>query len=300
MSMTRTQRPGDELDLAAEQGRICALAAKGQRDLQRAAAAHPDLFSARPFDPALFSSIALAMAFSAPTCPVDELRFANRAVLWGFAVDWQVDYLAKSREDVDRVVADTLAVVDGAAPGAEDALGRFLAELRDELARTPGYARARGVWREEVARTLAAMAREWDWREATAGGRPPSYEEYLDNADNLACTVVNVAHWIRTGDAGVHDRLPELVAASDEVQRVLRLVNDLATHDRDREWGDLNAITLVGDADEVARRAAALTARCRETLADLAGRFPREADYLTRQLGYTSGFYGSTDFWGAR
>ncbi|MGK5741717.1 terpene synthase family protein [Micromonospora sp. URMC 103] len=288
------------MTLAAEQGRICALAAKGQRDLQRLAATHPELFSARPFDPALYTSISMAMAFSSPWCTTEELRFANRAVLWGFALDWQVDYLAKSREDVDRVTADTLAVVDGAEPAANDPLGRYLAELRDELAGAPGYAEARGVWRDEVRRTLAAMAREWDWREAVAAGEPPSYEEYLDNADNLACTVVNVAHWIRTGDAGTHGRLPELIAASDEVQRVLRLVNDLATHDRDREWGDLNAITLVGDRAEVARRAAALTDRCRETLADLAHRCPREARYLTRQLGYTSGFYGSTDFWGSR
>ncbi|MFC0504686.1 terpene synthase family protein [Micromonospora costi] len=293
-------RPDDELTLAAEQGRICALAAKGQRDLQRLAAGHPELFSARPFDPALYASIAMAMAFSSPWCAPEELRFANRAVLWGFAVDWQVDYLAKSREEVDRITADTLAVVDGADPAAGDPLGRFLAELRDELAGAPGYAQAWAVWRDAVARTLAAMAREWDWREATATGRPPSYAEYLDNADNLACTVVNVAHWIRTGDADIHRRLPELIAASDQVQRVLRLVNDLATHERDREWGDLNAITLVGDPAEVARRAAALTDECRGTLADLAGRYPREARYLGRQLGYTSGFYGSTDFWGAR
>ncbi|MET7749269.1 terpene synthase family protein [Micromonospora sp. NPDC005367] len=295
-----TYRSDDAMTLAAEQGRICALAAKGQRDLQRQAAAHPELFSARPFDPALYSSIAMAMAFSSPSCTTEELRFANRAVLWGFALDWQVDYLAKSREAVDRITADTLAVVDGAAPTVEDPLGRFLAELRDELARSPGYPTARSLWRDAVHRTLAAMAREWDWRASTAAGRPPSYEEYLDNADNLACTVVNVAHWIRTGDADVHRRLPELVAASDQVQQVLRLVNDLATHERDREWGDLNAITLVGDPAEVARRAADLTESCRKTLADLADRWPREATYLTRQLGYTNGFYGSTDFWGNR
>ncbi|MEV6375019.1 terpene synthase family protein [Micromonospora musae] len=293
-------RSDDDLSLAAEQGRICALAAKGQRDLQRRAAEHSELFSARPFDPALYSSIAMAMAFSSPWCTVEELRFANRMVLWGFALDFQVDYLAKSREEVDRVTAETLAVVDGAAPAAEDPLGRFLAELRDELTRSPGYPEARTLWREAVYRTLAAMAREYDWRESTAAGQPPSYEEYLDNADNLACTVVNVAHWIRTGDADVHRRLPELIAASDQVQQVLRLVNDLATHERDREWGDLNAITLVGDPTEVARRVAELTQSCRKTLADLADRCPREAAYLTRQLGYTSGFYGSTDFWGSR
>lgn len=290
--------------MAAEQGRICALAAKGQRDLQKRAAAHPDLFPSRPFDAGLFSSIALAMAFSAPWCTTEELGVTNRAVLWGFAVDWQVDHLAKSRGEVDRIMENSLAVADGASAGPDDPLGRFLAELRDDLAAVPAFSELRGLWREQISRTLTAMAREWDWkaaREAAPGGSgPPTFAEYLANADNLACTVVNVAHWIHTGDADTHRQLPRLVAASDEVQRALRLVNDLATYERDLEWGDLNAIMLAGDRAEIERWTDAQTDRCRELLAELTESCPRQAAYLSRQLGFTSGFYRSTDFWGSR
>ncbi len=56
----------DQMSAAAEQGRICALAAKGQRDLAGVAASHPDLFPGRPFDAALFSTVAMTVAFSAP------------------------------------------------------------------------------------------------------------------------------------------------------------------------------------------------------------------------------------------
>lgn len=290
----------DELSLAAEQGRICALAAQGQRDLQRRVQQHPDLFSVRPFDPALYSSIALAIAFSAPWCTPEELRITNRSVLWGFAVDWQIDYLASCRADVDRVVANCLAVADGAVPDADDPLGRFLAEVRDDLAEVPAFAEWGGVWRDEVRLAVTAMAREWGWRAATEDGRPPSFADYLDNAANLACTVVNVGHWIRTGDPTTHRRLPELVAASDAVQRVLRLVNDLATYQRDMSWGDLNAITVLGDPAEVRRRAEGLLTEARKILAGIGVELPRETAYLTRQVGYTSGFYGSTDFWGSR
>jgi hypothetical protein len=289
-----------QLASAAEQGRICALAARGQRDLQRRVAAQPDLFPGEPFDAALLSSISLAMAFSAPWCTAEELGITGRAVLWGFAVDWQVDHLATSRSEIDRITKACLTVADGAA--AEDPLGRFLAELRDDLAATPAFAGLRGLWREEIDRTLTAMAREWDWKTAAKDGTagPPTLTEYLDNADNLAATVVNVAHWIHTGTPETHRRLPRLVTVSDEVQRALRLVNDLATYQRDLEWGDLNAIMLVDDRTEIERRTAAQIDHCRHLLAELAPDCPRETDYLTRQLGFTSGFYRLTDFWGAR
>lgn len=284
----------DPVAAAAEQGRICALAAKGQRDLARCAAGHAELFPGRPFDATLFSSIALAMSFSAPWCTAEELALTNRAVLWGFAVDFQVDHLAQSRSEVDRIVKTCLTVVDGATP--DDPLGRFLAELRDDLAVTPAYAELRGSWRDATERTLDAMAREWEWKQA---GRP-TLADYLANADNLAATVVNVAHWIHTGDAGTHRALSRLVAVSDEVQRALRLVNDLGTHRRDREWGDLNALMLVDDPAEIERRLADQVDHCRRLLADLAPACPRQADFLARQLGFTSGFYRLTDFWGVQ
>ncbi|RGC67093.1 hypothetical protein C5N14_20065 [Micromonospora sp. MW-13] len=292
----------DQLSAAAEQGRICALAAKGQRDLQRHAARYPDLFSGRPFDGALFSNIALAIAFGAPWCTAEQLRLTNRAVLWGFALDWRIDYLAKSRADVDRVVAGALAVADGASPDADDPLGRLLAELRDELAGVPAFAELGDAWRGAVHRTVTAMAREWDWKTARErdGAPLPSFAEYLDNADNLACTVVNVAHWIWTGDAETHRRLDRLVTVSDEVQRVLRLVNDLASYERDLQWGDLNALLLVADRAEVDQRIVELVERCNELLAPLTGGCPLQAAYLARQIGFSSGFYRSTDFWGER
>lgn len=298
--MTMMDAPEDQLAAAAEQGRICALAARGQRDLQRCAAAHPELFPRRPFDAALFSSIALAMAFSAPWCTAEQLAVTNRAVLWGFAVDWQIDHLATSRAEIDRITAASLAVADGSP--AADPLGRFLAELRDDLAGTPAFAGLRGLWREEIERTLTAMAREWEWKTRAKDGTapPPGLAEYLANADNLAATVVNVAHWIHTGSPETHRRLPRLVAASDEVQRAVRLINDLGTYQRDREWGDLNAIMLVDDRAEIERRTREQIDHCRKLLAELAPDCPREAGYLSRQLGFTSGFYRLTDFWGAR
>ncbi|MFU8875587.1 terpene synthase family protein [Micromonospora sp. SL4-19] len=287
----------DQWAMAAEHGRICALAAKGQRDLQQRADSYPELFAPQEFDPALSGSIAMTMAFSAPWCDAGELQVANRLVLWIFALDWLIDYDAKTREDVDRLTAGCLAVADGATPEPGDALGGFLAEIRDELATGPAYRTHGPMWRAELRRVLDAMAREWDWKQA-GSDRLPTLEEYLGNAANLASTVVNVVHWIRTGDPATLSQLDELVTVSDEVQRILRLVNDLATYERDLRWKDLNALRLVADPVEVRRRLDELVGNARALLVPLSQNCPVQADYLTRQLGFSSGFYGSTDFWG--
>ncbi len=290
-----------DISTAVEQGRVCALAARGKHDLARYAAARPALFPARPFDDTLFGAIALAIGFGAPDATEAELRFTNRCVLWGFALDWLVDHVATTRDEIDRLAIRCLAVADGGRPAPDDDLGQLLAEQRDELAACPAFARARPYWRAELAKVLTAMAREWSWKTAPPGtSTPPTMADYLANADNLACTLVNVSYWIRVGDATLADDLPALVAASGTVQRALRLVNDLGTYDRDARWGDLNSIMIMGDRAGVREHLDELVDQCRAELAGLRVSHPAEAAYLTRQLGFSTGFYRLSDFWGER
>ncbi|GLW65877.1 hypothetical protein Arub01_41210 [Actinomadura rubrobrunea] len=294
-SLPRGAAEGDALAQAAEHGRICALSAEVQRDLQQAAEAYPELFTGRPFDATLFGAVALANAFGSPDDRADDVAVAARTSLWIFALDWQIDYLAEERATVDRIVAECLAAADGTDDDATP-LTRFLADLRDRLAAAPAFERLRPVWRDELARMLRAMAREWEWKH---GAARPSFQEYLDNADNFGSSLVNVSHWIVTGDAAAFDRLDALREASDEVQRVLRLLNDLATYHRDVNWGDLNALLLPGvERSTVTREIGERIDRSRRLLAPLREACPREVRYLERQIGYSLGFYGGTDYWG--
>src|SRR5207245_1250962 len=89
--------PSAELSAAIEHGRICALAAECQRDLQDDAAAFPGLFPPSPFDARLFSTVALANAFGSPWETRERLRTAARTSLWVFAADWAVDHKATTR-----------------------------------------------------------------------------------------------------------------------------------------------------------------------------------------------------------
>jgi hypothetical protein len=281
----------------AESGRICALAGQAQRDMRRWAEEYPGLFSAKPFDDALFSTLALATAFSGPWLDRGQQRMANRAALWCFGLDWLVDYIARSEAEAAAIAERCVAVAGGADPVPGDHLTVFLAAIRDELAGSGAYPSLGPVWRDELGRMLAAMVREHQWK--VAGARRPSFEEYLGNADNLGFSFVFLAHWIHTDPSPSGVDIEDVRMASWAVQCVIRLLNDLATYERDVQWGDLNALLLGPDRTEVARHVERLAAAARVRISSVRDRQPALADYLERQMEFCAGFYGVADYWGA-
>ncbi|MCC5577439.1 terpene synthase [Microtetraspora sp. AC03309] len=296
---------------ASDMGRIAALAAAAGRDLRRCAESYDDLFGGKPFDPGFFGSLSLVGAFGSPWATVDELRIVNRAALWVFAVDWQIDVTATSAQDVDLIVRDCLAAADGTTEPATP-LTRFLVDIRDELASVSAFGTARPIWRAQLERMLTAMAREWRWNDAResagdeeegasgpGGGRVlPDLEEYLANADGTGSSFVNVSHWIFTGDPRTVGLLDELMVVGAEVQRYLRLLNDLATYRRDVGWGDVNVLMLGVGRTEVSERMSVLADRAGELLESLRDACPRAVAYLECQVGFNTGFYGGADYWG--
>ncbi len=282
---------------AAVAGRTSAIAAEGQRDMARCASQAPELFPPKPFDATLFGTVSACNAFSAAPLPATALRTINRSALWGFALDWQIDYLAKTAEQVDNIVSSCQAV--GAGQPATDGLTGFLAELRRSIVEAPACARDGGealvaAWAHELGRMLGGMRREWQWRAAQAR---PTLDEYLDNADNIGAAFCSLAHWIATTDDAQPDHLPVVLAAVRAEQKALRLINDQGTFDRDLEWGDLNAL-LLASRDDVADRLAQLVALTEESLVPLEPVAPQLATFLLRQIGFCTAFWGVTDYWG--
>jgi hypothetical protein len=290
---------------ALEAGRTAALASACERDLRKSVAEFkalfpgpPELFPDPPIGAGVYSGVALANAFGSPGSTADALSVANRTSLWIFALDLRIDHQAGGREEIDRIVADCMSVADGA--DGTDPLARYLAGwLRDELA-TAAFPRWHHLWREELQRMLDSMVREWDWKTSLSADRTdlPSLQEYLDNADNFGSAWVNTAHWIYTGGPDTLDHLEILRPLSREVQKILRLLNDLATHQRDREWGDLNALMLGVDVPTLQQHITALTRDTLQLLAEHAHQAPEAAAYLERQIAWSTGFYGhGADYW---
>ncbi|MFF0245155.1 terpene synthase family protein [Streptosporangium sandarakinum] len=280
---------------AAECGAVCAGAGRAQRDMREWAAAYPELFSAKPFDAALYSTLSLAMAFSGPWLGADRLRMANKVTLWAFGLDWLVDYVATSREEVEDIARRCADVAEGAPPSPGDDLTRMLAGIRDELSASPAYGVLGPVWRDELRRMLDGMLTEWRWKSEKAR---PTLEEYLANADNLGFSFVLAAHWIHVADGAAVSDVEPLREASRAVQRVIRLLNDLGTYERDVAWGDLNAIPLdPGGHTGIERRATELAAHARELLTALDAH-PELTRYMERQMDFCAGFYQVGDYWG--
>ncbi|GGK88862.1 hypothetical protein Sme01_02110 [Sphaerisporangium melleum] len=281
---------------AVDAGAICAVAGRSQREMQEWMAGYPGLFAARPFDAALSSTLSLAMAFSGPWLDAAGLRMANKVCLWAFGLDWLVDYVASSAPEVAEIAGRCLAVAAGDPPLAGDDLTVFLGEIRDELAASPSFPLLGPVWREELELMLEGMSREREWRDS---GVTPSLEEYLGNAANLGFSFAFAAHLIHVGGVTDAADVEPVRRASHAVQRVIRLLNDLGTYERDLAWGDLNALLLGVTREEVDRQVASLAARSRSLIEPLRGSHPHIAGYLERQMDFCAGFYRLADYWGA-
>lgn len=281
-------------------GRICAAAGQAQREALEWSSGYPELFGAAPFDPALFGTVCLCTAFSAPWLGGADLRITNRAALWGFGVDWLIDYVAATREQVADVVDRCLAAVAGPPPADGDELVRSLVDIRADLASASAFTVLGEVWRDELRGFLSAMAREWEWNAARANGAAPTFEQYLENADNLGFSVAFVAHWISAGPSPEGLDVEAVMAAGRQAQRTMRLINDLGSYERDLKWGDLNGLMLGVTREEARRRVAEGGRRFRALTAALdPGRYQRLITYMERQVEFCEGFQDVTDYWGS-
>ncbi|MDA0638705.1 hypothetical protein OUY22_35295 [Nonomuraea sp. MCN248] len=277
--------PG-ELDEAFELGRTCALAAECDRDLRRCAQMYGGLFPGAAFGPELYAALSLANAFGAPWATADRLKVVNRAALWVRALERLVDHTATTREQVNQLIRDCLEVADGAPP--RTAATRFLADLRDELATVKEFADLHWLWRDQLGRTLAGMARAWVWRDSAA---EVSLDHYVGNADSHGSCFVDLSHLIYAGDAWAREHLEELRPVSEQVQRYLHLLGDLASYRRDLSWGGLNVLLLGVARAEVNEAMAGLAREAGERIRGVGEPSPRTATYLWRQIGFTAGYH---------
>ncbi|MEV5708453.1 terpene synthase family protein [Actinoallomurus sp. NPDC052274] len=270
-----------------------------EQDLVDDARRYPDLFPDKPFA-TVYGEVAKTMVFSAPWCAPDDLAITCRTILWIFALDWLVDHVAESRRDVADLTAECLAVRAGRPPGSS--LARMLFDIREDLRAEPMFAQLGRLWDEELTKMIDAMSREWDWKRSFRGATPsavrPTLEEYLANSANFGCTFTNVTFWISSGDPEAAASIEELRPASDTAQRALRLVNDLASSEREKTWGDINVFALGLDRAQVVERIARVRRTFEDALLSLDRSSPVQADFLRRQLEYSVTYYSDgADYW---
>jgi Terpene synthase family 2, C-terminal metal binding len=297
--MSNARRVSLTMRPATEFGRVGAIAAGGQRDLARIAAEYPDLFPPRPFDPAMLGAIALASAYCAPWLKKSRMRMVSIASLWLFGLDLRAERIPPAA--VDDLAGHCLAVADGGDPRPGDGITGLLALLRTELERgAPAFAARRPVWRDALRRTLSAIAREQGWTVRRNKGVLPSPDEYLDNAASTGFSVVFTTLWL-TETASTGSTLgPDLSAAVRAAERLLRLVNDLGSYERELASDDLNVLMLGMTRSQLDTHIEESTHDFLALVRPVRRDRPRLATYVERQVGYAMGLYGIGDFWGER
>ncbi|MEU6709707.1 terpene synthase family protein [Streptomyces wuyuanensis] len=279
-------------------GAIAALTSLGHRDLQHHIERHSTLFEDRPFDPALLSAISLCNAISTQGFPGRTREVANRTTLWAFGLDLAIDRAATTAQEVEEIVRQCRGVASGSPAASGNHLVAFLTEIQNEVAAAEDLMPS---WRNELDRMLSAQLREWHWNTARKSGnrsRQPSFDEYLDNADSLMLTFIALTTWMADPDLQTHQHLDGLISASRSVQRVVRLLNDLATYERELEWGDLNALMLGPTRTDIENRIITLTEEARSRLRPLIQSQLLPAVYLNRLMEFNIGYYRTTDYWG--
>ncbi|MEO3803459.1 terpene synthase family protein [Nonomuraea sp. B1E8] len=289
--------PSPSLPDELSSGELSARAAECARDLRHTAASHPELFDTGEFAETP-GQVADMMVYGTPRHGPDVLRSPSRLALWIFPLDAAIDRDATQRSQVRAIVEECKDVIAGDDPHTP--LARLLAHIRDDLAHAPAFGRLGPAWRTELATMLDAMEREWEWKTAARQtAAAPTLGEYLGNAANFGSTCVGVARLISTDEPeATREHLPAIIDAANATQRVMRLVNDLRTFERDRQWTDLNARMLGLDEHALLELITEERKACDLVLDRLAQSCPGVAGDLRHQMMATWGFYfNGSDFW---
>lgn len=230
----------------AERARILDLTAAVTADLGAWGRAHPVLAPVR------FPAIAISMAAAAPHLQPAQLALMARIPAWIYAIDDAFDRgdipAAERAECVRRYTALARGEPVRLSGGRErDACGAPLAEVVAALRARPLWGRLGPAWGEACRRMLQGMAFECDAAEAMrAGVPPPALHTYLRHARySIGVHPFVTAAWMLEGDPRGADHLPALQSLARAAGLAVRLANDLRTHEKECEEGNLNALMLL-------------------------------------------------------
>lgn len=230
----------------ADAAQVEARAAEAREIAIRRAARHPLVRQARA------RPLSMLLAAAAPSCDVEELVSQMCAVLWVFAVDDVFDDPCSSDADIARMVSSVLPAVRGEPWGRRGAhaLAVMAREVREDLTRYPTFDRLQVKWADVVSRMIDGMSLERAWQLDRRRGSAalPRYADYVGSGGHSVGA--HASAWtsiITLGDASAAehiDSLHDIVSASAVV---VRLANDLRSHEKEVLEGNVNSIVILSD-----------------------------------------------------
>jgi hypothetical protein len=189
-----------------------------------------------------------------PWATPHQLRLPARMVLWAYAFDDHLEQQVTGHDELDELVDRCVDVVRTGKPDTTGPLLTSLSAWQNELAQLPGYPPLAALWAEKFARCMRGNRYDWTVGRAReqrstdeTGVAPdvaPDVDEYLDHADSISLWLVNLPRWVAYGGDELVGHLDMLVPAVDDLSVAVRLANDLATIDRERDEPGQNNILM--------------------------------------------------------
>ncbi|MGB3442081.1 MAG: hypothetical protein WBA97_25320 [Actinophytocola sp.] len=246
---------------------------------------------------------AFGVSVVGPWATADQLRLPARMIAWAYAFDDHLEQKVTDREELDELVDRCLAVVHTGQPDTATPLLSSLSSWQHELARLPAYPPLASLWKEKFAACM--RGHRYDWAAGWARERGSEHgaglamdvAEYLDHADSISLWLVNLPRWVAYGDDEIPAHLDVLVPAVDDLSVAVRLANDLATIDRERdEPGQNNILMYDGVAkDWVRTQLATRLTSIRRRLSPLVAEDYLPAVGIIRLSEWSMGIYNGTD-----
>lgn len=236
-------------------------------------------------------SLAFGAAVVGPWASADQLRLPTRMAAWAYALD---DHLELRATDADDLVDRCLAVVRTGQADTSHPLLTSLSAWNQELASLPGYPPLDALWQAKFASCL--RGHRYDWVAGRTRERG-TVAEYLDHADSISLWLVNLPRWVAYGGPDLPAHLDVLVPAVDDLSMAVRLANDLATIDRERDQPGQNNILMYDGvtADWVRGRVAERLTAMRRRLEPLLTSDFLPAVGVVRLSEWAIGVYQGTD-----
>lgn len=269
------------------------------------------------------SSILPCCLHAAATLPfysLNEVCSWSQIMLWLCMVDDLTDDGRVARERVHAILAECQALLDRTAPAAPaetpqcaHQIGACLGSLLADMAKYPLFTRHRRAFASSISELIASSVKEMVWNDLLlrGDGKLPSLEEYLANgALSIAVPIFTDTVIAMSGDASALAKYDWLKRLGRQVGVVLRLANDLKTHQREQAERKVNALVISQEEHRARGRSevAALArtslsdrlrqeiARCEQVYAEdrTDTRYPENG--LMNNLRFTSEFYLQNDF----
>ncbi|RZS33951.1 hypothetical protein EV193_110101 [Herbihabitans rhizosphaerae] len=237
-------------------------------------------------------------AMVAPWATADQVRLTGRMCVWAHALDKFVDREITERAQLDDFVDRCNTVVRTGEPDHGNQLLRILSDWQREFAELPDYSPLAAVWERKFDSCLRGHQYNWVVGSARERGEEPEVDvaAYLAHSDSVAVGLVQVPRWVAYGGAELPDRLDVLLPALDHIAVAVRLANDLATIDRERDEPGQNNILMYGvSPDWVRAEYVDRVAAVRRRLAPLVEENFMPAIGLVRLAEWSVGVYERRD-----